>query len=150
MQSAQIDCENDMSDPYHLQRFVDAQQPVYDTVCAELRSGRKRSHWIWFIFPQIEGLGHSETARRFSISSLDEAKSYLAHPVLGPRLRECSRLVADIDGRGVDEIFGYPDDMKFRSSMTLFAQATKDNDVFVACLKKYFGSEPDEATLARL
>lgn len=139
-----------MSDPHNLQRFVDAQRPVYDTVCSELRSGRKRSHWIWFIFPQIAGLGHSETARWFSIASLDEARAYLAHPLLGPRLRACSRLVADIDGRDVNAIFGYPDDMKFHSSMTLFAQATEDNDVFVACLEKYFGGVPDEATLARL
>lgn len=139
-----------MSDPHNLQRFVDAQRPVYDTVCAELRSGRKRSHWIWFIFPQIAGLGHSETARWFSIASLDEAKAYLAHPLLGPRLRECSRLVAEIDGRDANAIFAYPDDMKFHSSMTLFAQATKDNEVFVACLNKFFGGEQDTATLARL
>lgn len=139
-----------MHDPYDLQRFVDAQQPVYDTVCAELRSGRKRSHWIWFIFPQIAGLGYSEMARRYAISSLDEAKAYLAHPVLGPRLRECTQLVADIEGHRIDEIFWHPDDMKFRSSMTLFAQAAEDNALFVACLEKYFGGQADDATLARL
>lgn len=139
-----------MHDPYDLQRFVDAQRPVYDTVCSELRSGQKRSHWIWFIFPQIAGLGRSETARRYAISSLDEAKAYLAHPVLGPRLRECTQLVADIEGRRIDEIFWYPDDMKFRSSMTLFAQAADDNALFVACLEKYFGGQSDDATLARL
>jgi uncharacterized protein (DUF1810 family) len=139
-----------MSDPYNLQRFVDAQRSVYETVCAELRAGRKRSHWMWFIFPQIEGLGSSEMAHRFAISSLKEAKAYLEHPVLGARLRECSRLVADVDGRSVEEVFGYPDDMKFRSSMTLFGQATPDNDVFVECLRKYFEGEADPSTLARL
>ncbi|HEY0845551.1 MAG TPA: DUF1810 domain-containing protein [Noviherbaspirillum sp.] len=139
-----------MNAPYDLQRFVDAQAPVYDTVCAELRSGRKRSHWIWFIFPQIAGLGRSSTAMRYAIGSLDEAKAYLAHPVLGPRLRECARLVADIEGSPIDRIFWYPDDMKFHSSMTLFARATGDNAVFVECLDKYFGGEPDQATLDRL
>lgn len=139
-----------MSDPYTLQRFVDAQEPVYDTVRAELRSGSKRTHWIWFIFPQIAGLGRSDMAQRFAISSLDEAKAYLAHPVLGPRLRECARLVADIDGKAIDRIFWHPDDMKFCSSMTLFAQASPDNAVFVECLDKYFDGRSDEATLARL
>lgn len=139
-----------MSDPYNLQRFVDAQEPVYDTVLAELRAGRKRTHWIWFIFPQIAGLGRSDMAQRFAISSLDEARAYLAHPVLGPRLRDCTRLVADIDGSPIDRIFWYPDDMKFQSSMTLFAQATPDNAVFVECLDKYFDGEPDQATLDRL
>ena len=136
-----------MSDPFNLQRFVDAQQPVFDTVCAELRAGRKRSHWMWFIFPQIAGLGHSATAHRFAISSLDEARAYLAHPVLGTRLRECSALVAAVDGRSADEIFGHPDNLKFRSSLTLFAQATADNAVFVECLRKYFGGQPDPVTL---
>jgi uncharacterized protein (DUF1810 family) len=139
-----------MSDPYNLQRFVDAQRSVYETVCAELRAGRKHSHWMWFIFPQIEGLGSSEMAHRFAISSLEEAKAYLEHPVLGARLRECSRLVADVDGRSVEQIFGYPDDMKFRSSMTLFGRATPDNDVFVECLRKHFEGEADPSTLARL
>jgi uncharacterized protein (DUF1810 family) len=139
-----------MSGAYDLQRFVEAQQSVFDTVCAELRAGRKRSHWMWFIFPQIEGLGSSAMAQRYAIASLEEAKAYLAHPILGPRLRECSRLVADVDGRKVEEIFGYPDDMKFRSSMTLFAQATAENEVFVECLRKYFDGEGDPATLARV
>lgn len=139
-----------MSDPYNLQRFVDAQRPVFDTVCAELRAGEKRSHWMWFIFPQIQGLGSSTMARRFAIPSIDEAKAYLEHPVLGARLRECSRLVADVNGRAIEEIFGYPDDMKFRSSMTLFAQAAPDNEVFVECLRKYFEGEADRSTLARL
>jgi uncharacterized protein (DUF1810 family) len=139
-----------MNDPWNLQRFVDAQQPVFDTVRAELRDGKKRTHWMWFIFPQIKGLGRSDIARRFAISSLEEANAYLEHPVLGNRLRECSRLVAAVNGRSVEQIFGDPDDMKFRSSMTLFAQATPDNAVFIECLQKYFGGEPDPATLARL
>jgi uncharacterized protein (DUF1810 family) len=105
---------------------------------------------MWFIFPQIEGLGRSDIAQRYAISSLDEARAYLAHPVLGERLRTCSRIVADIDGRSAAEIFGYPDDMKFRSSMTLFAQAADDNAVFNKCLQKYFGGAPDPSTLARL
>lgn len=139
-----------MDDRYHLQRFIDAQQPVYENVCAELRAGRKRSHWMWFIFPQIQGLGHSEMAQRFALASLDEAIAYLAHPVLGARLRECSDIVVSLEGRSAEQIFGYPDDMKFRSSMTLFAQAGDGNTVFDACLRKYFGGEPDTATLARL
>jgi uncharacterized protein (DUF1810 family) len=139
-----------MNDPYRLQRFLDAQASVYDTVCSELRSGKKRSHWMWFIFPQIAGLGHSAAAHVYAISSLDEATAYLAHPVLGARLRECSQLVAAIEGRSIDEIFGYPDDLKFRSSMTLFAQATTDNAIFAACLQKYFDGHPDPATLALL
>ncbi|HYD59116.1 MAG TPA: DUF1810 domain-containing protein [Noviherbaspirillum sp.] len=138
-----------MTDPYELQRFVDAQQPVYETVCAELRAGRKRSHWMWFIFPQIHGLGYSPMAHRYAISSLNEAQAYLDHPVLGERLRECSRIVAALEGCSADEVFGYPDDLKFRSSMTLFAQASP-GDVFDACLQKYFGGRRDTATLDRL
>lgn len=139
-----------MSDPYNLQRFVDAQQAVFDTVRDELRAGRKRSHWMWFIFPQIQGLGSSEMARRFAISSLDEARAYLQHPVLGARLRECSALVAAVNGRTIEEIFGYPDDRKFRSSMTLFANASPEDKIFSECLSKYFEGAPDPATLARL
>lgn len=139
-----------MPDPYNLQRFLDAQQPVFKTVREELRNGRKRSHWMWFVFPQIQGLGHSEMAQRYAISSIDEARAYLNHPVLGPRLRECCRLVAEVEDRSTEEIFGYPDDMKFRSSMTLFAQTGDDCKVFTDCLQKYFGGEPDPLTLARL
>jgi uncharacterized protein (DUF1810 family) len=116
-------------DPYNLARFVDAQEPVYADVVAELRAGRKRTHWMWFVFPQIQGLGPSETAQWFAIRSLDEARAYLAHPVLGARLRECTRIVLDIEGRTASEIFGYPDDLKFRSSLTLFARAA-GGDVF--------------------
>ena len=131
-----------MKDPFRLARFLDAQQSVYDTVVAELRAGRKRSHWMWFIFPQIAGLGRSATARRYAISSRDEAIAYLAHPVLGRRLRECSTLVAEIERRSITEIFGYPDDLKFHSSMTLFAQAGPEEAIFAACLQQYFGSDP--------
>ena len=137
-------------DPFDLQRFVDAQARVYDTVLGELRDGRKRSHWMWFVFPQLRGLGSSPTAVRFSISSIDEARAYLAHGLLGPRLRECTGLVATIDGRSAEEIFGWPDDMKLRSSMTLFARAADDNAAFVAVLEKFYGGEEDSATLARL
>lgn len=139
-----------MSDPYNLRRFLDAQQPVYETVRAELKDGRKRSHWIWFIFPQIEGLGKSDMARRYSISSREEAVAYLDHVVLGQRLRECAMLVASLNGRSIEDIFGYPDDLKFRSSMTLFAEVATDGGIFRKCLEKYFGGKPDVKTLALL
>jgi uncharacterized protein (DUF1810 family) len=139
-----------MSDPYDLQRFVEAQNPVYAKVCSELREGQKRSHWMWFVFPQIAGLGSSPLARKFAISSLAEAAAYSAHPILGPRLAECTKLVNLVEGRSVAEIFGHPDDLKFRSSMTLFARTTQDNQVFVAALQRYFKGEPDPATLLRL
>ena len=139
-----------MDDRFQLQRFVDAQQPVYEAVLNELRTGRKRSHWMWFIFPQISGLGHSATAQTYAVSSLAEAAAYLAHPTLGSRLRECSVLVASVEGRSVDEIFGYPDNLKFHSSMTLFAQAAPQEPIFAACLRKYFGGQPDPRTMARL
>ncbi|WP_101946800.1 DUF1810 domain-containing protein [Mycobacterium sp. 3519A] len=135
---------------FDLGRFVDAQDRVYDTVVAELRDGAKRTHWIWFIFPQLRGLGRSGTAQHYGIGSLDEARAYLAHPVLGPRLRECTRLVAAIDGRSVDEIFGWPDNMKVRSSMTLFARATDDNADFRGVLDKFYVGEEDPATLELL
>ena len=139
-----------MEDRFHLQRFVDAQQPVYAGVLSELRAGRKRSHWMWFIFPQVAGLGQSATSRTFAVSSLAEAVAYLADPTLGPRLRECAALVAGIEGRSIAEIFGYPDDLKFHSSMTLFAQAAPQEPVFATCLQKYFGGRPDPQTLALL
>ncbi len=136
-----------MSDAYNLHRFLTAQEPVYDTVLAELRSGRKSSHWIWFIFPQIVGLGHSAMAQQFAITSLDEAKAYLQHPVLGQRLRECTQLVLNVDGHIDDEIFGYPDNLKFRSCMTLFMTAAIDNIIFKNALRKYFDGKPDQMTL---
>ena len=139
-----------MTDAFHFTRFVDAQEPVFPEVLKELRAGRKTSHWMWFIFPQIEGLGHSSTARYFAIRSLDEAKAYLRHPVLGPRLRECARLVNAVEGRTASQIFVDPDDLKFRSSMTLFAQATDDNAEFVEAIRKYFSGEFDAATVERL
>ena len=139
-----------MGDPYDLQRFVDAQAGTYDTVLDELHGGRKRSHWIWFIFPQLAGLGSSPTAARYAISSLAEAQAYLAHDVLGARLRECSRLVNAIEGTSIEHIFGWPDNLKVRSSMTLFALATDDNDEFVAVLTKYYNGEQDPVTVARL
>jgi len=139
-----------MNDRYDLQRFVDAQQPVYDEVCAELAAGSKESHWMWFVFPQLRGLGHSWTADRYGIGSLDEAAAYLAHPILGPRLRECTRLVCQVEGRSISQIFSDPDDLKFRSSMTLFAQAATQEPLFEAALQKYFGGQPDRLTLARL
>ena len=137
-------------DPFDLQRFVDAQDCVYDDVLAELRAGAKRSHWIWFVFPQLEALGSSSTAKRFGIASLAEAQAYLAHPVLGSRLRECARLVLAIDGRSVDDIFGWPDNLKVRSSMTLFAHATDDNADITAVLDKFYGGEQDPRTLELL
>jgi uncharacterized protein (DUF1810 family) len=139
-----------MSDRYNLKRFVDAQASVYAQVTAELRAGRKRSHWIWFIFPQIEGLGYSETARHYAIASREEAAAYLADPVLGSRLRECVQLVLAIEGRSIGEILGYPDDLKFRSCLTLFAHAAEDRQLFRDALEKYFGGEEDALTVARL
>ena len=142
-----------MRDQYGLERFVRAQDGVYDQVCAELRSGRKRTHWMWFIFPQIKGLGSSEMAVRFAISSIEEAKAYLEHPVLGERLRECARIVVAVEGRTAEEIFGYPDDLKFRSSMTLFAKAAEISEedlVFSQALDKYFGGKEDAGTVERL
>jgi uncharacterized protein (DUF1810 family) len=139
-----------VNDPHNLQRFVHAQNEVIDQVLAELRAGRKRTHWIWFIFPQVKGLGHSHLAQHFGISSLLEAQAYLEHPVLGPRLRECTQLVNLVEGRPIEQIFGYPDDLKFRSSMTLFAHATSENQVFVEAVSRYFGGQYDALTLERL
>ena len=142
--------ENDKNDNYNLQRFVDAQSPVFEEVCLELQEGRKKGHWMWFIFPQIEGLGSSPLARKFAISSRKEAEVYLSHPILGPRLRHCTRLITLVEGRSIDQIFGDPDDLKFHSAMTLFANATSDNQVFRDALHKYFGGELDRLTLERL
>ncbi len=138
------------NDPHDLQRFVDAQRAVYADVCEELRTGRKRTHWMWFTFPQIAGLGRSATAIRFALASIVEAKAYLAHPVLGPRLRECARLVNHVEGRSVGEIFGDPDQLKFHSCMTLFAEAAPEDQVFDQALHKYFAGERDRSTLERL
>jgi uncharacterized protein (DUF1810 family) len=155
--------ENEGKDRYKLERFVEAQAGVYAQVCTELRAGRKRSHWMWFVFPQIRGLGNSEMAVRYAISGREEARAYLDHPVLGPRLRECTGIVVDLEGetgsgKTASEIFGYPDDLKFHSSMTLFDRTaalsgeveSASERVFHEALKKYFGGKMDQATLARL
>ena len=139
-----------MGDGFDLQRFVDAQDGVYERVLSELRAGRKTSHWMWFVFHQVEGLGHSATAQRYAISGLDEARAYLAHPVLGPRLIECSEIVAATTGRTAQEVFGRPDELKLRSSMTLFARAAPDSAVFQQVLDRYFDGRADERTLERL
>jgi uncharacterized protein (DUF1810 family) len=141
---------SDRGDPFDLRRFVEAQDRAYDTVLAELRGGRKRSHWIWFVFPQIQGLGNSSTAIRYAITSLAEAKAYLDHDVQGPRLRECARLVAGIQGASADDIFGWPDNLKVRSSMTLFAHATEDNADFRAVLDRLYGGVEDALTVEQL
>lgn len=142
-----------MTDQFDLQRFVDAQAGVYADVCAELRAGRKRSHWIWFIFPQLRGLGRSSTADHYGIGSLREAGAYLAHDVLGPRLRECVRLVSQVDGRSAEQIFGRPDCLKVRSSMTLFVVAAADEAQradFQAVLDKFYDGLGDPLTLEML
>ncbi|HEX2641029.1 MAG TPA: DUF1810 domain-containing protein [Pyrinomonadaceae bacterium] len=149
---------NDFSreaDPYNLARFLEAQSGSvrgsdYKTALSELQAGRKRSHWIWYIFPQIEGLGSTDYAVRFSIKSLDEARTYLAHPILGPRLIECAEAVLAIEGRSAVQIFGDIDRMKLRSSMTLFAQVTGSDSVFTLVLEKYFYGEPDSRTISIL
>ena len=138
-----------MNDPYNLQRFVDAQKPVFEQVCSELREGCKKSHWMWFIFPQIRGLGRSPMAERFAIGSLQEARTYLGHAVLGGRLRECTSIVNGVEGKSAAEIFGFPDDLKFCSSMTLFAKAG-DGAVFRRAIEKYFGGRMDSGTLERI
>ena len=135
------------SDPYNLGRFVEAQDRVADEVTRELRAGRKQSHWMWFVFPQIRGLGSSPTAQRYAIGSLDEATAYLEHPVLGARLREWTELVLEVEGRSAEEIFGYPDYLKFRSSMTLFSRVPGADPVFARALEKYYGGKPDARTL---
>jgi uncharacterized protein (DUF1810 family) len=141
-----------MSDPYDLQRFVDAQDRggTYDRALQELRDGRKTSHWMWFVFPQIAGLGSSPMARQYAISSLDEARAYLAHAVLGDRLRESARALTGLDSRDPGEVLGGIDAMKLRSSMTLFMRAAPDEPLFAQVLDQYFGGAADDATDARL
>jgi uncharacterized protein (DUF1810 family) len=135
------------NDPYNLSRFVDAQRGDYEEALAEIRAGRKRSHWMWYVFPQFVGLGSSSTSVRYAINSRDEAKAYLVHPVLGPRLLECAEAVLQIQGRSAFEIFGSPDDMKLRSSATLFASVSRSDSVFQRIIARYFGGEPDARTL---
>jgi uncharacterized protein (DUF1810 family) len=139
-----------LADPYDLERFVDAQDPVYPLVLEELHNGCKTGHWIWFVFPQVRGLGFSSTSQRFSIGSRQEAQAYLVHPVLGPRLRGCTQLVLEVEGKSIQQIFGSPDDMKFRSSMTLFAHATSDKELFLKALDKYYDGKFDPLTLERI
>ncbi|MFW5964551.1 MAG: DUF1810 domain-containing protein [Natronomonas sp.] len=136
--------------PYDLQRFVEAQNPVISQVKQELSSGQKRSHWMWYVFPQVAGLSSSRMAQRYAISSREEAEAYLEHPILGPRLRECTELVNDVDGRSANDIFGSPDDLKFRSSMTLFEAVADDASPFRTALEQYYDGERDPKTLAFL
>jgi uncharacterized protein (DUF1810 family) len=135
---------------YDLERFVVAQASVYSEVVSELRAGRKRGHWMWFVFPQIAGLGWSPMAVRFALSSVDEARAYLAHPILGPRLIECVRLTRSIGRRSAEQIFGHVDSIKLRSSMTLFALAASNPDVFQGILDQYFSGQPDPLTIERV
>jgi uncharacterized protein (DUF1810 family) len=137
-------------DPHDLQRFVAAQDTVYDQVRAELAAGRKTSHWMWFVFPQLKALGRSSTAQHYGIADRAEALAYWQHPLLGERLRHCTSLVVGVDGRSVHQIFGSPDDLKFRSCMTLFAAVAPDEPVFAQALQKYFGGVPDARTLELL
>ena len=137
-------------DPHNLTRFLDAQAPIYSQALAELRAGHKRSHWMWFIFPQLAGLGHSSTAQFYAIESLDEARAYLAHPTLGPRLVECAQALLQHKGKSATQILGSPDDLKLRSSATLFAQLTPPDSVFAQLLKKYYNNQPDPKTLELL
>lgn len=139
-----------MLESFDLERFLGAQEPVMQQVRDELSHGRKRSHWMWFVFPQLRGLGHSDMARRYAIGSLAEAQAYLHHPILGPRLIACSELVQAVQGRAIDQIFGAPDDLKFHSSMTLFSLVDDAAPVFKAALAKYFAGAPDRLTMAQL
>lgn len=134
-------------DPFNLQRFITAQEEVYDQALEELKRGRKETHWIWFIFPQIEGLGRSEMAQRYSIKSRQEAEEYLKHPVLGPRLVECCNALLYIHGKSICDIMGFPDDLKLASSMTLFAGVSKDDSVFREVIDKYFQRQTDPRTI---
>jgi uncharacterized protein (DUF1810 family) len=140
----------DPDDPYDLDRFMEAQARDYARALAEVRAGRKRSHWMWYIYPQYDGLGFSPTSQRYALKSLDEARAYLAHPVLGPRLIESVEAVLGVEGRSASEIFGYPDDRKLRSCATLFAQVSPAGSVFHRLLDRYFGGEPDDQTLRLL
>lgn len=137
-------------DRYGLGRFVEAQREVYQQVLTELRLGRKQSHWMWYVFPQIQGLGSSPLAKRYAISNLEEAKAYTAHPVLGDRLLECAQLVTAAHARSIEDVLGYPDNLKFHSSVTLFAHASNRHEVFESALRKYFRSEYDRLTMERL
>ena len=139
------------SDPYNLERFLAAQAGAHDTAVAELRNGCKQSHWMWYVFPQLAGLGRSARAQHYGIKSLDEARAYLAHPLLGARLQECAAVLEGLDSSlTASSIFGYPDDLKLRSSLTLFAQAAGPGSIFDRLLDRYFAGQPDELTVAPL
>ncbi|MDD1621294.1 MAG: DUF1810 domain-containing protein [Methylococcaceae bacterium] len=139
---------SDNDDPFDLNRFQEAQENVYGTALSELKNGRKLSHWMWFVFPQIEGLGNSSTAKRYAIKSMEEAKAYLNHPILGSRLIECTKTLLNIKGLSASDIFGHPDDLKFCSSMTLFEYVASKNSLFSEALDQYFGGQKDAKTLA--
>ncbi|RRV05277.1 DUF1810 domain-containing protein [Pseudomonas sp. v388] len=139
-----------MNDVFDLQRFVDAQAPVFEQALAELQAGRKRSHWMWFVFPQIKGLGRSEMAQRYAISGLEEARAYLQHPLLGPRLEQCAKAIAPQVERTAQQIFGSPDDLKLHSSMTLFAAAAPEREVFRDVLDTFFDGRADAQTVEKL
>ncbi len=141
---------SDTDDPYHLQRFLDAQTDDYAQALAEIRAGHKRTHWMWYIFPQIDGLAYSSTAKHYAIKSVAEARAYLAHPVLGPRLRECAEAAIGVEGRSATQIFGSPDDLKLRSSATLFASVSPPGSAFERLLEKYYQGVPDGKTLELL
>lgn len=139
-----------MTDPFELSRFIAAQEPIYAQALAEVRSGRKTSHWMWFVFPQIVGLGSSAMAQRYAISGADEARTYLAHPMLGHRLSECAEALLGVEGRSAFEIFGSPDDMKLKSSMTLFAEVSAPDSAFGKVLDRYYEGQKDPRTLELL
>jgi len=143
----QKDSASDRSDPYDLNRFISAQQGLYDRALVELQDGLKRSHWMWYIFPQIDGLGHSPTTRHYSIKSLEEAQQYLAHPVLGARLVECAEAILAVQGQTASDIFGHPDDWKLQSSMTLFELVSNPRSIFEQVLDKYYEGKRDSKTL---
>jgi uncharacterized protein (DUF1810 family) len=138
------------ADPFNLSRFLTAQEPIYEQALAELRAGEKESHWMWFIFPQLTGLGHSSMAREYAIRNLDEARAFLSHPILGPRLLECCNALLAVHGKSASDIMGYPDDLKLRSSMTLFARVAPPRREFHKVLEKYFDNQPDPRTIELL
>lgn len=147
---AEENAPGDRADRHNLSRFVQAQAGDYERALAEIRGGRKRTHWMWYVFPQLEGLGSSLTARRYAIKNLDEAEAYLNHPVLGPRLLACAQAALDLEGRSANEVFGWPDDQKLRSCATLFARVSPPGSAFERLLAKYFEGQPDAQTLALL
>lgn len=139
------------TDPFNLERFVSAQNPIFETVLAELKAGRKRSHWMWFVFPQLRGLGHSSAAQFYGIESLEEAQAYLAHPLLGARLERCTRAVQENSAHTLRDLFGLPDNLKFHSSMTLFARASREKGIlYEQALEHWFGGQEDEETVRLL